>query len=121
MDADLKAKWVAALRSGEYQQTTGALRKEGGYCCLGVLCDVAGATWSRGDPNDRYWIATYNGEREEGVLPGSLARAIFGAYEHQDPRVIVYAGDRNHKTTLSVLNDDGKTFAELANIIEEQL
>jgi hypothetical protein len=40
--------WVKALRSGEYKQTTGALRRSSstetmpeGYCCLGVLCDIA--------------------------------------------------------------------------------
>ena len=33
-------KWVAALRSGEYQQTVGWLRDSQGYCCLGVACDL---------------------------------------------------------------------------------
>lgn len=32
---------IEALRSGDYQQARGALYKNGGYCCLGVLCDVA--------------------------------------------------------------------------------
>jgi hypothetical protein len=41
------AKWKAALRSGEYEQTRGALvtEKRGGtpvYCCLGVLCKIMG-------------------------------------------------------------------------------
>ena len=31
---------VAALRSGKYKQCTGALRKDDGFCCLGVACDV---------------------------------------------------------------------------------
>lgn len=34
-------KWVNALRSGEYKQTVGYLHNDKGYCCLGVLCDVA--------------------------------------------------------------------------------
>lgn len=33
--------WVEALRSGEYEQGTQTLEKEGKYCCLGVLCKVA--------------------------------------------------------------------------------
>jgi hypothetical protein len=63
MTPELKDKWIAALRSGEYQQTRGALRrlepepavqaqdedgkwlvteaKPAGYCCLGVLLDVS--------------------------------------------------------------------------------
>jgi hypothetical protein len=42
MDAELKAKWIAALRGGEFKQTTGWLKDERGYCCLGVLCVVKG-------------------------------------------------------------------------------
>lgn len=51
MDAELKTKWVAALRSGEFRQATGKLRDgdpEGdgyAFCCLGVLCVVKGAAW----------------------------------------------------------------------------
>lgn len=41
MNPELKAKWVAALRSGEYRQVSGRLRKGDGFCCLGVLCTVA--------------------------------------------------------------------------------
>lgn len=43
MDPEVKAEWVAALRSGEYQQATGKLTDGGGYCCLGVLCELAAA------------------------------------------------------------------------------
>jgi hypothetical protein len=45
MDAQLKAKWVKALRSGKYRQGKQVLLNEDGeersYCCLGVLCAVA--------------------------------------------------------------------------------
>jgi len=33
-------KWVRALRSGEYSQTTGQLQDDRGHCCLGVACEV---------------------------------------------------------------------------------
>ena len=43
MDPDIKKKWVAALRSGEYRQGTGKLQTLGGTnCCLGVLLRVQG-------------------------------------------------------------------------------
>lgn len=48
MDAQLKAKWVEALRSGEYRQGTMYLRREGKHCCLGVLCELAGLEISDG-------------------------------------------------------------------------
>jgi hypothetical protein len=44
MDAELKAKWVAALRSGSYKQTHGQLVKHDAYCCLGVWCVINGYT-----------------------------------------------------------------------------
>jgi len=42
MTQELRDKWIAALRSGDYTQDKAFLRTEKGYCCLGVLCDVAG-------------------------------------------------------------------------------
>lgn len=33
-------KWLRALRSGKYKQTTGTLQDKDGYCCLGVACKV---------------------------------------------------------------------------------
>jgi len=40
MNKTIKAKWIKALQSGDYEQTTQALKNEDGFCCLGVLCDV---------------------------------------------------------------------------------
>lgn len=41
MNAKLKAKWIKALRSGEFKQGRGSLRRVSNgvqeYCCLGVL------------------------------------------------------------------------------------
>lgn len=43
IDPELKAKWVAALRSGEFKQTESVLfNGSNGYCCLGVLGIVCG-------------------------------------------------------------------------------
>lgn len=45
MNPEIKARWVAALRSGQYRQGKGRLCCEMGggssYCCLGVLCEIA--------------------------------------------------------------------------------
>ena len=42
MKPNIKARWVAALRSGTYAQGKGTLHNEGEntFCCLGVLCDI---------------------------------------------------------------------------------
>jgi hypothetical protein len=39
MDEPMK-KWVQALRSGEYRQARGRLKKGNAFCCLGVACDA---------------------------------------------------------------------------------
>lgn len=46
MNPEVKKKWLNALRSGAYEQVTGALCKIKneeviGYCCLGVLAEIA--------------------------------------------------------------------------------
>ena len=41
MDPGIRARWVAALRSGEYEQARKVLRSGDAYCCLGVLCELA--------------------------------------------------------------------------------
>jgi hypothetical protein len=49
--SDIKNAWIAALNSGKYTQTNGALRNSKGYCCLGVLCDVvAPSKWETSLP-----------------------------------------------------------------------
>src|ERR1044071_1366611 len=56
MNDDIKAEWVAALRSGDYVQGNGRLRFYDGrkdqesYCCLGVLCVLAQAAGVIGPP-----------------------------------------------------------------------
>lgn len=47
MKPEVRKEWCAALRSGEYEQTTGTLRRDtptetrpAGYCCMGVLTDL---------------------------------------------------------------------------------
>jgi hypothetical protein len=47
MDKKLRNKWIKALTSGEYKQGRSHLKVVDGkgnakYCCLGVLCEVAG-------------------------------------------------------------------------------
>lgn len=40
MNQQIKARWVEALRSGKYGQTSSYLYDSQGFCCLGVLCDL---------------------------------------------------------------------------------
>jgi hypothetical protein len=104
MDAQLKAKWVEALRSGEYQQTKSYLHDIDGYCCLGVLCDVSGeGHWVMGGSVFRF----HHGEDDvAGFLPTDLAlRTGVGAFEMR----------------LSNMNDNGNDFSIIADYIEANI
>lgn len=95
MKPDIKAEWVAALRSGKYKQTTGILRDDEGFCCLGVLCDLVkdrvGLYWTC--PED-YYEAQMMGY-SNGQLPGKVYRfaGLDSAIPYVDGRSLVYLND----------------------------
>lgn len=49
LDPEVKAAWLAALRSGEYRQGRNRLLtvEDRSFCCLGVLCDL----WVKQNPD----------------------------------------------------------------------
>jgi hypothetical protein len=109
MDAQLKAKWVEALRSEQYLQTQGMLRfrdDEGksSFCCLGVLCDVAGVQW-------RANVPFLNGVRMEEEDECYLTRQGLAIVTLPD----------SVQRELANMNDTGKSFAEIADYIEQNL
>lgn len=98
MDAELKAKWTAALRSGEYKQGKGQLRDgRGKFCCLGVLCNVASMQISK------------NGE---SPIVGGIENDYRGAF-------VPLIGEKYFD--LYLMNDNGKSFPEIADYIETNL
>lgn len=116
MNKEIQQKWTTALRSGDYTQDSGKLRSRAGYCCLGVLCELAAQedvipAAHVEESDDMYW---YDGERQ--FLPYSVAD--WAGLDDIDPFVRV---DDVIHDTLSSLNDEGRTFGEIADIIEEGL
>lgn len=83
-------KWVDALRSGNYEQTDGQLRKEDdegvvGFCCLGVACDISElGTWDENDgfriDGVEYYDDEDGREPDSGYLPIEVADwlGVFG-------------------------------------------
>lgn len=101
MNPEVKAKWIEALRSGNYQQGRKHLRSlDDKFCCLGVIEDVMGCTWEETTRN--YEIKGFT-----GVLPPG-DREKFGL-------------DPSAESLLISMNDSGKSFAEIAAWIEEHL
>ncbi len=130
MNERIKKLWIESLRSGLYQQGNGRLRVGDKYCCLGVLCDLydqehGTSSWVSGDPIT-----------EEGCYVFRLSGDWDGYNWPWPPEIVsnwagIYADplDRNG-IQLSLHNDGGKhggkeitkkTFAEIAQIIEEDL
>ncbi len=112
MNQEIKVKWVAALRSGDYNQGKGSLKSEDKFCCLGVLCDLHsktfGTQWATTEGNeDKYYLGT------KEVLPNDVMR--WADLDWQNPKI------REHQTSLTELNDSGDSFEEIADIIEKYL
>ncbi len=118
MDAKVKQQWITALRSSQYEQTTTYLRTEQGYCCLGVLCDLYAK-----EHNDVGWDVAgdvdYEFLDEIQTMPEEVK--IWAGLSHADPYYVVAdeeTGERN--IHLSMVNDQGSTFEEIAQLIEEK-
>jgi hypothetical protein len=115
---DLRAQervraWIAALRSGEYPQGRSYLRVLDGFCCLGVACNqfndhiwrqssAAGASWS-------YFGAITD-----------LPKPVMDAYRLRRPDGL-YMRDDGSTASLAGDNDAGKSFVEIADLIEREL
>ena len=109
MNQDVKTKWVAALRSGQYKQTQSVLRRNGHHCCLGVLCEVSNLETGFG-------IKENNIEGDGEYLCNTIQDWAGLPFMTGDSVIIndMYDKLTNH-------NDDGRTFLEIADAIEAQL
>jgi hypothetical protein len=103
-------KWVAALRSRKYKQTTGALRRGNTFCCLGVACELA---------------------VKAGVIPPAKNESYAGHDANLPGEVVKWLGLANSEgdfterngtlNCLMNLNDaEKKKFYQIARVIERQ-
>jgi len=98
----LQKAWIKALKSGKYEQTTGCLKDEEGYCCLGVCEMLEGKLTKKG-----YINGTTN--------TGRLSISTLKKYGFRDRE-----GKIGENEWLTSLNDDkGWTFKEIAEFIEK--
>lgn len=120
MRQDIAELWAQAVESGNYRQTSGRLHTDEGYCCLGVLCELA--------------VASGLGIRVERIAEGFHA----GSYAYANNNVVLpyevqeWAGMKDPQGTydydstlgfcvqaLSSDNDRGVTFPEIAATIRK--
>ena len=116
-------KWTAMLTSGDYKKTTGALhrvKKNGthSYCCLGVLCELAvkeGVIPKKSVSKKYEWDNEIFYLDEASELPEKVQKWAGLASSLGDFQ------SRNYKeTSLASLNDAGKSFSEIAKLIESR-
>lgn len=112
MKEAIKKRWLEALNSGEYNQTTGRLKRESGFCCLGVLCDL----YSKEKNEEWYAYSDYHFEflGSPTLLPLAVRR--WAGIEEGNPSV-----SYKRPTSLAQLNDRGKTFKQIAKVIKKYL
>lgn len=95
----IKSKWLKALRSGKYKQGADMLHNphDNTYCCLGVLCSVAGVVDAKLDRSSH---------------PERVDEENFSGNNWLVPY-------RGRMLSLPYLNDwMGLPFKQIANIIE---
>ena len=100
----MKTEWLEALRSGKYEQVQGTLKGitedgEEGYCCLGVFCSVVLEEEPEVCVRDRW---------------GGLDDGPSATYRHLNDLI----GGFTTETGIE-MNDKGKPFSTIADMIEE--
>lgn len=123
-----KAEWCRRLRSGQYTQGTGCLANtDGEHCCLGVASEMAfeAGIVRRSVIGARIYFKNLDaGENDTGAssyLPYHAAKWMAaddtdGISAQTNPHITDSSGVTIY---LANLNDDGFTFEQIAEIIEE--
>jgi hypothetical protein len=104
VEDDLRKRWIAALRSGQYKQGRERLRRaDNTFCCLGVLSDVADSSkWHRPEGCGYYIYGEFNG----GIPPREILQR---------------AGiDPGYGRLIEMNDSNSKTFAEIADYLESR-
>lgn len=122
MNQEIKALWVADLRKNGDLQGMGALRTlpqmdgSSKFCCLGRLCELAVAAGVIPEPVPSLTCMSYGTEDASTMyLPDSVKR---WAETGLGSGSVTIDGVLQ---SLSVHNDKGKTFEQIADAIEREL
>lgn len=123
MKPEIKAKWIAALTDGTYEQAHEQLRDGDKFCCLGVLCDLYVKETGDGEWNDELFVwGPGEPDDELGVEDSELPPCVasWAGLCNTNPEAGKHSlarwndGDPNTETA-------GLPFVEIAKLIEEHL
>lgn len=121
MKKEILDKWVAALESGKYRQTTrqlvNCINGERSYCCLGVLCEV---------------IKEMDGPVKDTIFSGAAlqnyagfqfvtSEGSTGMFSSLNDEALKWTGlNQIVQSTLISMNDSGASFPEIAKWLKEE-
>lgn len=112
MPTPFESRLVTALRSGSYAQAYRHLQTTAGFCCLGVACDLHDPTlwdsWVLGNGFER----PYNSH--SSVLTPDVQAALGWA---TDDGRLTFKSPFGKALSLTILNDEGFTFSQIADVI----
>jgi hypothetical protein len=128
MNKRVMKKWIKALRSGKYKQGKGYLKQfnsknEPRHCCLGVLCELYDQQMKKNHKKTLFTEHMIDSETVEFISfnkhDGGLPKEV-----REWANMINPCGEfinKNRVEYLSDLNDDGKKFSTIADIIEKNV
>lgn len=104
--------WVAALRSGDYEQGTGYLQSKNGFCCWGVACHLV---------NPDNWHGTLD-KGPLGYKDEESRRPEIFLMNFPPDSVLKALGVLGlSKIKYAAMNDRGDSFSEIADEIEKEM
>lgn len=111
MNKEVKEKWVAALRSGDYKQGFNRLKTVmndldgkdvSSYCCLGVLCDLASKEGIIKELNHGFFGTSLN-NCNQFSLPVEVAKWV--EIDMTGEMTILARYNDKHKLTFNQISD----------------
>lgn len=111
-------KWVAALRSGQYQQGREFLRSNDKFCCWGVACEISGlGKWSV--PTQPQSVQAFDAGNLVPMIGNPPVKVIDWVGEEFEQSIVF---SRLQEFDLIALNDcEEFTFDQIADVIEAKL
>jgi len=115
MKYEIAKLWADTLSSGKYEQIRGYLKTNKGYCCLGVLCELAK---EHGVPIKELKYYKFDLDKDIYTIDGEL--------RYLPESVQVWAGIKTSEGLIPYTqkylwqyNDNNHTFDDIADIIME--